>query len=113
LYSQLPTYTHKTKKRWFILASLFLCRMHEVQTCVCDDENKCDELQVSMLFMHTNPWLWVRSRMKPSDFSPQHAFLRRVSKIMSHVPALRHVKEPSSFRNCEFASKITHSFFLR
>jgi hypothetical protein len=34
-------------------------------------------------------------------------------KHLSHDPALGHVKEPSSFVNYEFASKITHSSFLR
>jgi hypothetical protein len=33
-------------------------------------------------------------------------------KHLSHVPALAHVKEPSSFINYEFASKIIYSSFL-
>jgi uncharacterized protein (DUF1786 family) len=34
-------------------------------------------------------------------------------KHLSHVPAMGHVKEPSSFVNYEFSSKITYSSFLR
>jgi hypothetical protein len=45
---------------------------------------------------------------------PPHVFLQRGSeRILSHVPALQHVKEPSISVNYECASKIlciVHSF---
>ena len=36
--------------------------------------------------------------------NPQYTFLRRGSKNLSHVPALRHVKKPSNLRELRIAS---------
>ena len=53
----------------------------------------------------------VQTRPKPLDFSGVRKFLSMLSfggevKENAFVPALRHVKEPSSFVNYGFASKI-------
>ena len=52
----------------------------------------------------------VKTRPKSLDFSGIWKILRLPSegkwKNLSHVPALRHVKEPSTFVNYECASKI-------
>jgi hypothetical protein len=42
--------------------------------------------------------------LKPRRKNPQHAFLWREVKNLSHVPALRHVKEPSNLCELRIAS---------
>jgi hypothetical protein len=57
----------------------------------------------------------LASGTQDRGFAPDRS--RRIFSVevkhLSHVPALVHVKEPSSFVNYEFASKITYSSFLR
>ena len=54
------------------------------------------QLSLEPEFVGSNPAEAVEFFGRPEN--PQYAFLRRGSKIICpHVPALRHVKEPSGF----------------